>query len=305
MTTNEQIATVSRLDRRNAVILVLVDGTFVRHVAAMRQRGLTASTIQGRTNVVRLLIKHAQKPLIEITEADMESWQDTLGPLAPNSRCTYVSHIREVYAWMRERGLIDHNPADVLVTPKHQRGLPRPIPEPSLERALLLAPLQIRVWLELAGYDGFRAGEIARLERQDIRDRIDRPYFFVRGKGGRDRTVPASPVALASLYEYGLPIRGRVFRRPSGVPMTPRDVSRRVNNYLHGVGIPETGHQLRHRFGTQLLNKEPNLRRVQEIMGHASPATTAIYTLVDPRDAAPAVNAISRPLLRPVQDTGS
>lgn len=298
-------ATIHPFVRRNAVILPLVDGNFSRHVAEMRQRGLSAETIKGRTDVVRLLTNHAHKPLTEITTADMEAWQNTLGHLAVNSRYTYVSHIREVYRWLRKNGLLEDDPTDVLITPRRTRSLPRPIPEVSLERALLIAPLVIRCWLELAGYDGFRAGEIARLDRMDIRDQIEEPFFYVRGKGGKDRTVPASEVALASLYEYGLPIRGRVFRRADGTPMTPRDVSRKANNYLHSLGIPETLHQLRHRFGTQLLNADPNLRRVQEIMGHASPATTAIYTLVNPRDSAPAVNAISRPLLRPVQGTGS
>jgi site-specific recombinase XerD len=304
---NSQDATVHPLERRNAVILVLVDGTYVRHVAAMRQRGLSENTIRGRTDVVRLLLNHAAVPAIDVTPDHMRAWQASLGLLNANSRAAYVSHIRQFYRWMLAEGLIAEDPSVVLLTPRRPRSLPRPVPEAGLERALALAPTMIRLWLELAGYEGLRCAEIAGLDRADVVDDAATPYLYIRGKGGRHRTVPMSPTVLRSLLDWpDLPARGALFRRPSGHRVTPKDVSRKTNDYLRRHGVRATIHQFRHRFATQLYTSSGHdLRLVQEQLGHADISTTAGYAAVDPSAAAPAVAAIDHPLLRPVQDTGS
>jgi integrase/recombinase XerC len=190
----------------------------------------------------------------------------------------------------------------VLVVPRVPRGLPRPVSERDLERALAAAGLLLRVWIELAAYGGLRAGEIARLERADVLDEVDSPTLLLRGKGGKSRAVPLADSTLADLHALGMPSRGRIFHRADGRPATGRSVGGTVNRHLHALGIPCTIHQLRHRFATCFYRTTRDLRVLQELMGHQSPATTAVYTLVDPSAAAPAVNAIARPLLRPVRE---
>ncbi len=247
-------------------------------------------------------MRHAAKPLRDIGPDDLHAWQITLGVLAPNTRKSYVSHVREFYGWAAANSIIPANPAAVLIMPKVPAGLPRPIGERALELALAHAPLRIRVWLELAAYDGLRAGEIAAIERPDVMETADPAGLFVHGKGRRERVVPLSATPLASMFELGMPRHGRLFRLLNGHPVSANYVSQRTNNYLHGIGILETLHQLRHRFGTQALGVSGNLREVQELMGHASPKTTAIYTYVNPKESARTVAAIDHPLLRPVQD---
>jgi site-specific recombinase XerD len=295
-------ANVIPLIKPNAVILRFVDGSVARHTQWMRLRGLSADTIEDRGSVLGLLTRHAAKPLRDLTAADLDGWQRSLGILSANTRKTYVSHVRAYYQWATVNDGVDGDPASVLIVPKVPRGLPRPIGEAPLQVALARATLRMRCWLELAAYDGLRAAEIARLERPDVLDTGPLRMLVIHGKGGRMRVIPLSDTPLASLYELGMPAHGALFRKRNGFPVTPHYVSKTANDYLHGIGIVETLHQLRHRFGTQALNVSGNLRQVQDLMGHASPSTTAIYTLINPKDAAPTIAAIDHPLLRPVQD---
>jgi site-specific recombinase XerD len=297
-----QEATILSLRRHNAVILPFVDGNVARHTQWMRLRGLSERTIGGRKSALDLLTKHASKPVRDITPDDLHTWQITLGVLALNTRKSYVSHVREFYAWAADNGVVPANPTAVLIMPKVPPGLPRPIGERALEFALAQAPLRIRLWLELAAYDGLRAAEIAAIERPDVMENADPAGLFVHGKGRRERVVPLSATPLASLFELGMPRTGRLFRKLDGFPVSPHYVSQRTNRYLHRIGVPESLHQLRHRFGTQALGVSGNLREVQELMGHASPKTTAVYTFVNPQRSARTVAAIDHPLLRPVQD---
>ena len=153
---------------------------------------------------------------------------------------------------------------------------------------------------------GLRAAEIALIERTDILRGNGQPALLVHGKGDRERIVPLAPAVQASLDDDSLPMTGRLFRMRNGQPVNAHYVSALCNRHLHKVGIAATLHQLRHRFGTQAYRASGHdIRQVQELLGHASPSTTAIYTLVDPSAAAPTVAAIDRPLLRPVQETGT
>lgn len=102
-----------------------------------------------------------------------------------------------------------------------------------------------------------------------------------------------------------LPRRGWVYPRRDGRPghISAGSVSQLCNAHLSACGLQETMHQLRHRFGTATYAATRDLRVVQELLGHGSPATTAIYTAHSNPDAVRAVNAIVPDRrLRPVRD---
>lgn len=290
----------------NGAILPFVGADVAAHVRWMRLRGLSEATVQHRQKVLRLLIQHAARPLLDLTKDDLDAWQSAIGVLSIQSQATYKMHVRMYYAWaVSEAHLIDDDPAAVLVMPKVPRHYPRPISEANLQRALQSAPQLIRVWLELAAFSGLRAGEIARLERADVLDDADPPALILHGKGAKMRAVPLAPRPLRSLTEWGMPATGRLFMQSNGRPVSAKRVSDLCNDYLHRMGIAETIHKLRHRFATQALAAGLNVRQVQELLGHESIESTAIYTWVNPSAAAPTVAAIDRPLLRPVQETGT
>ena len=300
---NSQEATVLPLVRPKAVILTFVERSVASHIEWMRLRDLSDKTIGGRRLVLGLVMRATEKPILDVQPADLDAWQRSLGILAANTRKSYISHVQCFYDWAHEAGLIATNPANVLVHPKTRRTIPRPIGEEALQLAVSEAPAMYRLWFELAAYEGLRAGEIAALERPDVLDTAMPPALAVHGKGGVMRIVALSPAPLASLLAFGLPVRGRLFRMQCGRPVTAHYVSLMANRYLHRIGIPETLHQLRHRFATQLLIANGgDIRQVQVQMGHRSIETTAGYTAVDPSAAAPFVRRIDRPLLRPVQN---
>lgn len=112
----------------------------------------------------------------------------------------------------------------------------------------------------------------------------------ILGKGGHERVVPMRPDVLASLHAMGLPRAGRLFRRDAGGGFTGEQMSRWLNGYLHGTAdVDASAHQLRHWFGSRAYEECRDLRVVQELLGHASPTTTAVYTAFSPVVQAEAV----------------
>jgi integrase/recombinase XerC len=271
----------------------------------MRQRGLSEETIALRLKALKYLTDHAQRPLLALTAEHLDAWQITLGPLSRETQRAYKGQVRGFFRWaVEDAHLLEASPADVLILPRAPRHMPRPIPERDLELALESAPQPVRLWLELAAFAGARAMEIAVLERPDVLDDGQPPALVLHGKGGKVRVVPLAPRLLRDLVDFGLPARGRLFW-VSGRPVSAKKVSELSNRFLHRAGIASTIHTLRHRFATRMLSAGANVRQVQELLGHASPATTAVYTLIVPADTAPLVAAIDRPLLRPAQETAS
>ena len=269
------------------------------HLNFLELRGYTPDTVYCRRRALARLAAALGKPLLDATEQDLAAWRRGLS-VGPDTIVHYVSHAREFYRWAIRVGLIEHSPAENLPVPRLGRRLPRPIGESQLLAAVTAAPERIRPWLVLAGWAGLRAKEIAYLRRENVQEtRIPALLLIVHDatKGHRERTVPLGSYVLAELQAYGLPRTGYVFRRHDGGPgpNRPWTVSHLSNAYLHEQGIPATLHQLRHRFGTITYQARRDLRMVQELLGHSSPATTAGYAAYDNADAADVVEQLPTP----------
>lgn len=213
-----------------------------------------------------------------------------------------VGAIHTFYRWAAGRGLVSTDPAATLGRPKVVNRLPtvlRPrdaarlveaptedTPGDELDRAVAVRDGAI---LELLYGSGLRVGEVAGLTL----DRVDpaRGRVLVLGKGSKEREVPLSDFARDALERYlrvGRP-RLTIDGRPSALflnrrrrPMTPRDIRRVVGRYAQRTlsGRRVTPHTLRHSFATHLLEGGADIRAVQELLGHASVATTQRYTHV-------------------------
>jgi integrase/recombinase XerC len=270
----------------------------LRHLEYLRQRGLADTTIYQRRRALLRLAEHLQRPPSEATPGELASWRASL-TIGDDAIVAYVSHVREFYGWACAIGILEHNPALGLPVPKLARRIPRPIGDPDLLYALQTAPPRIRPWLVLAGWAGLRAKEIAYLLRVSVLDRATPPVLLIAEnatKGRTERVVPMSDFVAAELAPV-LPASGWVFRRLDGRPgpNQPWLVSHLSNRHLHACGIQETLHQLRHRFGTGTYQATHDLRVVQELMGHASPTTTAGYAAFSNPDAIAAVQALPAP----------
>jgi len=260
----------------------------------MRRRNLRPKTLRMRRDSVERFLARVGKPMLEVTKDDAERWYRTIEHLSVASIDAYVRQVQGFYQWLVERGDLGEDPCKELIRPKVPQGIPHPIAEDELELALITAPQPLRAWLVLAAYAGLRSGEIARLRREHILDRHQPPLIHVvDGKGGRERVVPVARVVIDELHAY-LNDRGRLWLDHSVSPETL--VTQKVSKHLRDLGIPHTCHSLRHRFGTQLYRTSRDIRMTQELMGHASPATTAIYAAWDHEAAAPTVDALGESL---------
>ena len=211
-----------------------------------------------------------------------------------------VGAVRTFYRWATAAGHVPRDPSLLLGRPKVVNRLPtvlrvseaaalaeapRDGAENPLDRAIALRD---RAVLELLYGSGLRVGEAAglTLERVDL----DRGRVRPLGKGAKERDLPLSDFALDALRTYL--DDGRATMAPEGSqalffnrrrkPFSDRDIRTMVNRYGGELlpGRRVTPHTLRHSFATHLLEGGADIRAVQELLGHASVATTQRYTHV-------------------------
>jgi len=214
------------------------------------------------------------------------------GPIGAKTRYAWLSHLHGFYEWARREDMITVSPTARIIRPKLRAGLPRPADTEELRQALVVAGPQERCWVLLAALMGLRCQEIAGLRREDVLEG-EMICRIAKAKGGKERTVPLHPEAWDALKALPIPRTGRVFSRPKGGGYNPVQMSQKFNAFLKKAGTNSTAHQLRHWFGTNLYAQSHDIRMTQEMLGHASPATTAIYTAFDRRSAALAIGNMS------------
>lgn len=268
-----------------------------RHLDWMRLRNLSDRYIEARSFTLRRTARQLDRDPLSVTAETMRDWQQRRR-ISPAALYNELVHLYAYTRWAIVEGVITHDPCAMLVVPKLPRRVPRPAVEAELLQAIATAPRDVRLMLVLAGFEGARAVELARLDRADILDTATPPVLILRGKGARERIVPLSAPVLAEIRRYGPAPAGPVFPRRDGQHMQnrPQRISQVVSMYLRTGEFSFTLHQARHRFATDIYRDTRDLRLVQELLGHASPQTTAVYTAYAVRDAVDAVRRISHRL---------
>lgn len=260
-------------------------------LADCRLRNLRAATVDQKRRCLRRLEKAYGDP-IGLTTDHLRAH---LGrPMMAESRATELAHLRGFYKFCVLNGYRVDDPTLPIQRPKVHRRLPRPIHEADLEVAIDTAPLRVRPMLLLAAFAGLRAKEISGLRGEDVQWQYDPPVLVIEeGKGGDEQTVPLAPILVDLLA--GMPRSGWLFPRRDGKPgpTPPWLVSRCCNDHLHSLGIGDTLHALRHRYGTQVYRASGrDLRLTQELMRHRTPVSTALYTWVDGTEKAAVVGRL-------------
>lgn len=254
--------------------------------------GLLPTTIRRRIDDLRGFERFINKPLLDATRDDVNAWLDSR-PLSAKSRYNLLSTLGCFYSWAVVEGITDVNPSTMIRRPKLRRYLPRPMPRNDLEVALGAASMRMKAWLLLGSLAGLRCKEIAGLDFQDVHYDQEPAVMIVRGKGDKERIVPLHPLVVIALQSAGSSRPGPLFRNNLDRRFSPAAVSQQINAFLHGLGIAATAHQLRHKFGTDVYRLSKDLRMTQELLGHASPTTTAVYAAWDPVDSAAVVNSLT------------
>ena len=266
------------------------------------QRHLSEHTIRGYvTDAVFLLDHLARRGGAQAHDLDLAALRSWLaqGRTRGHSRATTARHAaaaRSFTAWLRRAGLTPQDVGQRLVSPKGHRTLPGVL-APEQARAVVDAaagaeePIGLRnsVVLELLYASGIRVSELVGLDIDDV-DR-GRRLLRVLGKGRKERSVPYGVPAERSVEDWlarGRPALATADSGPAlllgarGRRLDPREARRIVHAAMDGVpGGPDVGpHGLRHSAATHVLEGGADLRSVQELLGHASLATTQIYTHV-------------------------
>jgi integrase/recombinase XerC len=278
--------------------------SYLRHLRS--QRNMAEHTVRAyRTDLLNLFTHLGRLGIDSLDKVDLRalrSWlakQHTIG----HARTTLqrrAAAARVFFAWAHETGQVTTDPAANLRSPKTIRVLP-----PTLDRATAAQMLDEAIAsaretggpaaardvaiLEVLYSTGIRVSELCGLDLNDL-DR-ERRVIRVFGKSSKERTVPLGAPALRAVDAWLAKARSQlmtdqsgraVFIGDRGKRIDPRVVRRIVHRSLRMTeGAPDLGpHGLRHAMATHLLEGGADLRSVQEMLGHASLATTQIYTHV-------------------------
>lgn len=265
--------------------------------------------------LIELLSGISSTPLAGLTQFDIRRCASQLHArgLAPGSIARKLSAWRGFFAWLALQRSLAANPVDGVKAPKRAKALPKAL---GVEDAVRLVSSPVaasddkpanalcsKAMFELLYSSGLRVSELTGLDLAYSRDSehesqgwldLDAAELTVTGKGSKRRSVPIGSAALAALKEW-LAVRASLarpapasdaralFLSSRGRRMSVREVQKRIKAHAQAVGIPADVHPhvLRHSFASHVLQSSGDLRAVQEMLGHASIASTQVYTSLD------------------------
>jgi integrase/recombinase XerD len=288
---------------------VTLDGLVEAYLNHLRvERALSPRTLEAYGRDLGKLLAFAEQAGITQAETlDLAAVSGWLGSLAKDgigarSAARHLSAARGLMKFLLREGVLSADPTELSARPRFGRRLPRTLSEAEVLRLIespdtsTLRGLRDRAMLSVTYAAGLRVSELVGLTPGDVD--LARGIVSAFGKGGKRRLVPLGNVTLDHLQAYlkarvelgtEKPSRSRkptppaLFPSPRGGALTRQGFWKIVGRYARGIGIRGRvyPHQLRHSFATHLLTGGADLRSVQTMLGHASVATTEIYTHVN------------------------
>ncbi len=266
-------------------------------------QGASPNTIKGYAEDLRQFSDFAETSGVTdihaVTPALLRLYLSALESfgLSRASRARKTASLRSFFAYLTRQSILSASPAAGLRSVKQERRLPKFLRSDEIE-ALLAAPdpekalgLRDRALLETLYATGMRAGELVTLAVSDID--FDEGIIKVIGKGDKERVTLLGRQALFALQRYIRKGRselmlqvaqdhGALFVNRYGGRLSDRGVRKVFDKYCAAASshLKITPHVLRHTFATHLLSNGADLRLIQELLGHASVATTQMYTHV-------------------------
>ncbi len=273
---------------------------FISHLVV--ERGSSQDTVEayGRdlARYTRYLEDAGIRDASEVTTQDVEGFVALMSSMdyATTSTVRALMAVRSMHKFLVREGLVPHNPAKDVIAPKLEHRLPDVL-SIAQTQALLEQPYAAtasgsrdRAILEVLYGCGLRVSELVGLDCREVL--LEEELLLVLGKGAKERVVPVSGAALRALKAYletGRPSLAKparptdaVFLNVRGGRLSRQSVHAICERYGRFVGIEGLHpHTLRHSYATHLVEGGADLRVVQELLGHASIATTQIYSHVD------------------------
>ena len=273
--------------------------TYLNHLAV--ERGFSGNTIMAYRNDLYSLLK-------DLESKNLSDWKSVTTDhllkfvlllqekgYSETTRARKTAAVRSYFAFLVDDRLIENSPAAELSSPKIGRSLPTALSEEEVTR-VLEAPMAVdtpesrrdKAMLELLYATGMRVTELVSLRVNDVN--LSGGFVRCIGKGNKERLIPFHEQALDALAFYieegrdsflnGNPKEPALFLNRRGEQLTRQGFWLILKEYARKAGItsPVTPHTLRHSFATHMLRGGASLRQVQEFLGHASIASTQIYT---------------------------
>ena len=265
---------------------------FDEHLAARPARTREAY----RRDVAALAALAGERPLEALTRPELARHLATLHGrgLSGRSLARMLSAWRSLYRYLLDRGQgLKEDPTAGLKPPKSARRLPSALSPDEAAKLVQIAaddPLATRdrAILELAYSSGLRLSELAGLDVARVDFATGEARVF--GKGAKERIVPVGRAALDALRAWlaaraaiARPGEDAMFVGRTGNRLTPRSIEQRLASWAVKQGLDRHvhPHMLRHSFASHVLQSSGDLRAVQEMLGHASIASTQVYTHLD------------------------
>ncbi len=280
---------------------------FLNHLAV--EKGASPNTVAAYRNDLTQLQSYAAdarqngQHLASWNQVDQRFLSEYIAGLrgrgySPTTVARKVASVKAFFNFLAEEGDVPKNPAEEVSSPRVGRSLPKPLTVQEVQR-LLEEPLKVRTsegvrdaaMLELLYASGLRVSEMVNLNTRDVN--LAEQYVRCMGKGSKERVVPLHRKAVAAVQNYLRDVRPKLlasrkyadeelalFVNHRGDRLTRQGFWLILKGYAHRAGITShiTPHTLRHSFATHLLAGGASLRNVQELLGHASIATTQVYT---------------------------
>jgi len=280
------------------------------------ERGLARNTVESYRRDLRRyessLAGRGKAQLGDVTPADVAEFLASLREgdaehqaLSVSSAARAVIAVRGLHAFAAAQGLAETDPARDVPPPTPPRRLPKAITLAEVERLLAASGpgpddpsadprlLRDRALLEFLYGTGARISEVTALDVDELHLDAD-PVVRLAGKGGKQRVVPVGSYAVRALQAYLVRARPALAAASRRISVSPavflnarggRLTRQGAWGVLHAAAerarLPDVSpHTLRHSFATHLLDGGADIRVVQELLGHASVATTQVYTLI-------------------------
>lgn len=277
--------------------------TYLRCEAVKSPRTVASymSDLKAFANYMVYVAETGEFDPLAVTTSDVRMWMAHMASMGivPASIGRRLTVLRCFYNWARRRHSVGINPVEDITPPRRGKALPVFVPKAQTERLiddeLKLAAggsceeVRDALIIDMLYSTGLRASEILRLKDCDVN--IPRGELKVLGKRNKERTIPFGE-ELSEMIRLYRELRDKecgtaatFFVRGSGKPMYYGQIYRIVHSALEGTDTPRRSpHVLRHSFATDMLNGGADLKAVQELLGHASLATTQRYTHLTYRD---------------------
>lgn len=267
---------------------------YLSHLRHERRLATHTLAAYGRDGA-RLLQLAGERALAALTSQDIRRFVATLHGKgqSPRSLARVLSTWRGFFDWLARQREVAANPCAGVRPPRAPKHLPRTLsPDEAVSLVALeddsLLGIRDRALFELAYSCGLRVSELTGLDLDAVDSRSGE--VRVTGKGSKTRIVPVGAPALDAIRRWiavraGLvkPGEAALFVGRSGRRLPPREVQRRIKRRALAAGLPMDvhPHMLRHSFASHVLQSSGDLRAVQEMLGHASIASTQVYTHLD------------------------